>query len=426
MKIAQLSLAEHNLGRTDDLLRRYLPQPGRSDRRDFAWRYLWQASRPDEHQSFLQSSSAYCAVVSPDQRWLVTANFGARARVLDLATRRPVAEFSGIEFDAPWNASLAFDADGRQLVLGQGLRFSVIDVGSWRVAREMPCLGVALAAPRRGQTLVSAHGELTPDGGDVKDWSIRVWDVRDWSSFSLDTEVTGILNPSLAVSADGRIVAMASADVKVAEVWDTASRQRLRQISTASGIQSLALSPEGKWLAVAETKAPGVALWDVATGTLAAQVESPAGTVWSLAFSPDGRTLAGGSHHQMVLLWRFDAGGPGPVALQPLPGRQGHLSEVWSVAFTQDGQHLVTAGKDGTVRLWKLTPRRRPGSVIPRPDSAFAEFCLDRPSLWTLSDRREIEIWNLSQGTLEQRVVAPAEVLPHTLHRLRSFSLRDQ
>ncbi len=59
-----------------------------------------------------------------------------------------------------------------------------------------------------------------------------------------------------------------------------------------------------------------VLLWDVATGILRHTLQGHADWVTSVAFSPDGQTLASGSLDGTVLLWDVAAGTDSP----PAPG----------------------------------------------------------------------------------------------------------
>jgi WD40 repeat protein len=67
--------------------------------------------------------------------------------------------------------------------------------------------------------------------------------------------------------------------------------------------------------------------------------------VLAVAFSPDGKLLASGSHDETVGLWDLATG----ASLQTL---KGHSERVNAVAFSPDGKLLASGSSDKTVRLW--------------------------------------------------------------------------
>ena len=151
-------------------------------------------------------------------------------------------------------------------------------------------------------------------------------------------------------------------------LWDVATRQRLMQVPlpvNEGGVSSVAFSPDGKTLAagysVNDLGGGGVVLWDVATRQRLMEAPLPVneGSVLSIAFSPDGKTLAAGyigvvgsGSDGGVVLW--DVATRQRLMEAPLPVKEG---AVFSVAFSPDGKILAAGysaiGGDGVV-LWDV------------------------------------------------------------------------
>ena len=134
-------------------------------------------------------------------------------------------------------------------------------------------------------------------------------------------------------------------------LWDVAT-ERTKKILEGDvfWVLSLAFSPDGSTLAGDSGLFDGtIRLWDVDTGQEKVTLAGHANPVSSVAFSPDGQALASGSYDGTILLWDVESGQEKAVL-------QGHTDGVSSVAFSPDGQALASGSYDGTILLWDMTP----------------------------------------------------------------------
>jgi WD40 repeat protein len=121
----------------------------------------------------------------------------------------------------------------------------------------------------------------------------------------------------------------------------------------------VAFSPDGKILASGGCAKPidkgacsqgEIRLWDVATRQpIGSPLTGHKAAVWSLAFSPDGKTLASASQDSTVILWDV-------AAHQPItPPLKGHADMAVSVAFSPDGRTVASGSKDTNIILWDVS-----------------------------------------------------------------------
>jgi hypothetical protein len=127
-------------------------------------------------------------------------------------------------------------------------------------------------------------------------------------------------------------------------LWDIETGKEKKTL--AGQVYSVSFSPDGKTLASASWDNT-VKLWDIETGKEKKTLAGHSSAVTSVSFSPDGKTLASASWDKTVKLWDIETG-------KEKKTLAGHSTTVTSVSFSPDGKILASASWDNTVKLWDI------------------------------------------------------------------------
>jgi len=211
-----------------------------------------------------------------------------------------------------------------------------------------------LAFSPDGKTLAVGRGNLRDAAGVVEVWQLDTGTLRA----TYRGHAGGVT--ALAFSPDSKLLATGSLD-KTVVLWDTATGQeRTRSLMVPALVAwSLAFAPDGNTLAIAtgpddfRLRQPGdIKLWDVATETVRATLRGHRRAATSIVFSPDGKSLISGSADTTVRFW--DTGTSREYGM--LKGHQAAPGfEALAVTLSPDGKRLATASFDRTVKVWKTT-----------------------------------------------------------------------
>ncbi len=296
------------------------------------------------------SKNVYSVAISPDGQTLASGGDDNTIKLWNLGTRQRLQTLKG-HSDSVY--SVVFSPDGQKIASSSG--DGTIKLWNLHSGQLLQTLKSG-SEDRVFSIAISPDGQTLASGS--KDKTIKLWNLGTGQLKNTLKGHSGFVL-SVAIAQNGKTLVSGSDD-KTIKVWNLSTGTPISTVSDPSGngVPAVAISPDGQILATSNIS-DKIYLWnlqELLKGCKGAQPCSPTRTIFahkdyvnSVAFSPDGQTLASGSRDNTIKLWNPQTG----ELKSPIHNR---LGAVNSVTFSPDGKTLVSNGEEGKIEVWQSSP----------------------------------------------------------------------
>ena len=239
---------------------------------------------------------------------------------------------------------------------------------------------------------VSGNGRIAAGSGDGK---VRVYLAEALKPSQTEAAHTEAVK-ALAWGRDGRL-ASGGLDAAV-RLWGSDAKKPSRRLEIAGSVETLAFSPNGKWLAAGASD-NRVNVWSYPVGKLVHEwtnLGSPP-AVNALAWAPDSNGLLSGRANHSIQLWDLKLAKNYRQSI-------GVMAPVQSVSWAAGGKTMVSCTLDRSVRFWNAATGQMLATLIAEKDQLA---CIAAEGHYRVPSDEETELVYVALTTTGMDTLAP-------------------
>ncbi|WP_067806052.1 caspase, EACC1-associated type [Nocardia beijingensis] len=343
-----------------------------------------------------------------------TAGYEGYATVWDITDpSRPTRSGTPLTGHTDWVTSVAFAPDGHGLITGEDTTAIV-----WDLADRGRAVRVSAPTEEINTLAFRSDGRILGAGGT------SLWEFTDPSRpVEYRNAVPG---GAVLLSPDARMLAT-SVEGEAITLWDVSdpAHPERRGQPIPGGYPAL-FSPDNRMLVTGDKSTS--MLWDITDPDRPVRRvdKLPAVIVIVMAFSPDSATLAIGSLYDpdaKMTLW--DVGDPSRPSKLPITLHSGDAADLTTVAFTPDGRTMAVGRSDNSIAIWDISNRTKParigqplaGPADPNGNTGVIgstvaitalAFSANGKTLASTNRAATLQLWDLTDRTLAHDLGPPA------------------
>ena len=323
--------------------------------------------------------------ISPDGITLLSKGSDKTVRLWDILSGKLIHTLEGYSNDV---VTVSFSPDGKTIASGS----SDNKIRLWNVFSGQLMNTLSGHSDDLYSVCFSPKGEIIASAG--RDKTVRLWNTKTGEHLK---SLTGHHEPinRLYFISNGQIIASGNWNGKI-HLWDSSTGQMLKflygdlvspdgkillsidhgsvegedsivylshldtgqhfnEITYSGSLSTQSFSPDGKTFATVDSNNSIVEIWDVQLGEImnsfSGHLSHPycgGGTISTVRYAADGKTIASGSQDKTIRLWNTETG-------KHLKTLTGHTDGINSLEFSPDGTTLASGSSDGTILMWDIS-----------------------------------------------------------------------